>query len=101
MTDNNNNSWTQWSKYVLHELERLDKNVELLKENLQLGISKAKDDLYSELSKLQDKIHNIELNFTGFKEKMEVRSSIFGIVGAGIAILIAIAIKVVFKISIF
>ena len=67
---NASNSWTEWSQYVLKELEDLNKNMDAVK-NCQIGI---------------------KIDIAKVKERIAIRSTIYGAIGALVPVIIALLI---------
>jgi len=71
----NDNGWNEWRNFVLKELQRLNKNYEIL----------------------NSYITDLQINTKSFEKEMNIKSSIFGIIGGIIPIAIMIAVYLLTK----
>jgi hypothetical protein len=91
--NNGNNTWLQWSKYVLNSIESLTKSVE----DIQKDISNNKIDAIVKLATLKEDIkkelESMARTILILRVKAGIIGAIFGILGSGVVSLCVYLIK--------
>jgi len=86
-------TWNEYAIYVLKTLEALDKKISTVSDKIDTN----KDLTSKEIKDLRDDIAGLKSNIGLLKERINIRSSVFGSLGSAITLAIFLIVQLLIK----